>query len=593
MSDVAIEQKEVSKEKMPKQNYIMYPLGTLGRDFLYNFFNSYLLTFILLTKNLSVAQFSSITFIIVAARIFDALNDPIMGGIVENTRTKWGKYKPWQLIGAVLTGAVIIAMFNVNLYGWEFIGFLAFGYFLFSITFTINDISYWGMMPTLTSNPEERDKLMSITQVFCAIGGGLAGVLVPTLTTGEIGVKVFGNSIAGYKYLSIIVAIMMIAFQLFTIFGVKEKPLPANFAKIPRLKIKDMIKVIAKNDQLLWASLVMLLFNIGTNVVVGGLGMMYSYFEFGYDGMLWTVFGAGFAVVSVCFTVFYPWISKKMGRDKALYSAGFAIIVGYVLMMIFGLTLPNIVLFTVPFLNVTVTLKYLIMLICYTVAGWGQGFYLIGVINIANTVEYNEYKTGKREEGLIFSLRPLTAKMGSAIMQGLVSLVFVMAGVLTITNGISDFENQASQGIITPEAKLDGIRNLIANVPEKNKMILLVCLCLIPAIFAAVALIIHKKKFKLNESQMEFMLREIEARKKEETENEGGAEGDCTVENVDTDFEITDVSVNDAFDYTTENCACDTLENDGSGESADGSTIDEIADNVKDAETVQNEKIDE
>lgn len=593
MSDVAIEQKEVSREKMPKQNYIMYPLGTLGRDFLYNFFNSYLLTFILLTKNLSVAQFSSITFIIVAARIFDALNDPIMGGIVENTRTKWGKYKPWQLIGAVLTGAVIIAMFNVNLYGWEFIGFLAFGYFLFSITFTINDISYWGMMPTLTSNPEERDKLMSITQVFCAIGGGLAGVLVPTLTTGEIGVKVFGNSIAGYKYLSIIVAIMMIAFQLFTIFGVKEKPLPANFAKIPRLKIKDMIKVIAKNDQLLWASLVMLLFNIGTNVVVGGLGMMYSYFEFGYDGMLWTVFGAGFAVVSVCFTVFYPWISKKMGRDKALYSAGFAIIVGYVLMMIFGLTLPNIVLFTVPFLNVTVTLKYLIMLICYTVAGWGQGFYLIGVINIANTVEYNEYKTGKREEGLIFSLRPLTAKMGSAIMQGLVSLVFVMAGVLTITNGISDFENQASQGIITPEAKLDGIRNLIANVPEKNKMILLVCLCLIPAIFAAVALIIHKKKFKLNESQMEFMLREIEARKKEETENEGGAEGDCTVENVDTDFEITDVSVNDAFDYTTENCACDTLENDGSGESADGSTIDEVADNVKDAETVQNEKIDE
>lgn len=520
MSDVAIEQKEVSREKMPKQNYIVYPLGTLGRDFLYNFFNSYLLTFILLTKNLSVAQFSSITFIIVAARIFDALNDPIMGGIVENTRTKWGKYKPWQLIGAVLTGAVIIAMFNVNLYGWEFIGFLAFGYFLFSITFTINDISYWGMMPTLTSNPEERDKLMSITQVFCAIGGGLAGVLVPTLTTGEIGVKVFGNSIAGYKYLSIIVAIMMIAFQLFTIFGVKEKPLPANFAKIPRLKIKDMIKVIAKNDQLLWASLVMLLFNIGTNVVVGGLGMMYSYFEFGYDGMLWTVFGAGFAVVSVCFTVFYPWISKKMGRDKALYSAGFAIIVGYVLMMIFGLTLPNIVLFTVPFLNVTVTLKYLIMLICYTVAGWGQGFYLIGVINIANTVEYNEYKTGKREEGLIFSLRPLTAKMGSAIMQGLVSLVFVMAGVLTITNGISDFENQASQGIITPEAKLDGIRNLIANVPEKNKMILLVCLCLIPAIFAAVALIIHKKKFKLNESQMEFMLREIEARKHSESESE-------------------------------------------------------------------------
>ena len=88
----------VTEDRILIRNLFMFPLGTLGRDFLYHFFNSYLLTFILLTKSLTDAQFASITIIIICARIFDALNDPIMGGMVENTRTKWGKYKPWQLI---------------------------------------------------------------------------------------------------------------------------------------------------------------------------------------------------------------------------------------------------------------------------------------------------------------------------------------------------------------------------------------------------------------------------------------------------------------------------------------------------------------
>lgn len=79
-------------EKLSNRNLFMYALGTLGRDFLYNLFNGYLLSFCVFTKNLNTAQFTAITFIIIAARIFDALNDPIMGGIVENTRTKWGKY---------------------------------------------------------------------------------------------------------------------------------------------------------------------------------------------------------------------------------------------------------------------------------------------------------------------------------------------------------------------------------------------------------------------------------------------------------------------------------------------------------------------
>lgn len=543
-----------SSDKLSLRNLLMFPIGTIGRDFLYNFFNGYLLSFCVFTKHLNVAQFSAITIIIVAARIFDAFNDPIMGGIVENTRTKWGKYKPWQLIGAALTAGVIIALFNIPVDGWSFIALLAVMYFLFSITFTMNDISYWGMMPTLTSDAHDRDKLTSFTQIMCAVGGGLAGLIVPMLTNGDNAIG--GSAATGYGVLAIVAAVLMFAFQLFTIFGVQEKPLPKNLLKTPPLKLKDMFRVLIKNDQLLWCALVMLLFNIGTNVVGGGLGMMYVYFEFGYNGMLWTVFGLGFAVVSTLFTLFYPWLSKKYGRDNLLYSCGIAIIVGYGLMMILGLTVPNILLFEV--LGMQITLRFVLMLLAYTVAGWGGGFYMIMVINMANTVEYNEYKTGKREEGLIFSLRPFTAKMGSALMQGLVSLVYIIAGVVTYTNQLTDIDRGLG-GDATYES-------VIAMVPDDSKIKLLVFTCVIPMVFLAVALIIYKKKCFLNEKKMSEMLAVIEERKEEQRmledyqECAGGAQDVFAEESASADNapeQAESVPVNDVLDEATsdnQNC---------------------------------------
>lgn len=504
-------------EKLSNRNLFMYALGTLGRDFLYNLFNGYLLSFCVFTKNLNTAQFTAITFIIIAARIFDALNDPIMGGIVENTRTKWGKYKPWQLIGAISTSAVIVTLFTVPAQGWAFIGLLGAMYFLFSITFTMNDISYWGMMPTLTNNPHDRDKLMTVTSISVSIGGGLAGLVIPTFAMGEN--PVGGNSSVAFGIMAVIAVVMMCGFQMFTIFGVKEKPLPKNLMKTPPMKIKDMFKVLFKNDQVMWSALVMLLFNVGTNVVGGGLGMMYIYFDNAYNGTLWTVFGLGYAVVTTVFTLFYPALAKKYGRDKLLYSCGLAIIIGYALMMILGLTVPKIVLFEV--LGMKITLRFILTFLAYTVAGWGGGFYMIMVINMANTVEYNEYKTGKRDEGLIFALRPLTAKMGSALMQGLVSLVYIVAGVLKYTNQFADID----KGLITDMTKQDVVNALQASASgQKSTMILLVCTCAIPMVFMAIALIVYKNKFFLNETTVNEMILAVEARKAEEMSEEEQSE---------------------------------------------------------------------
>ena len=81
--------------KQRKKNLIMFPLGTIGRDMVYNLVTSYLLTYVLFTRALTAAQLAAISAIMVGARVFDALNDPIMGNIIERTRTRWGKFKPW------------------------------------------------------------------------------------------------------------------------------------------------------------------------------------------------------------------------------------------------------------------------------------------------------------------------------------------------------------------------------------------------------------------------------------------------------------------------------------------------------------------
>ena len=488
------------------KNMLMFSLGTIGRDFLYFLFNSFLMTFILFTKTIDNKMLMVVGAIIAVARIFDALNDPIMGGIVENTRTKWGKYKPWQLLGAVLTGAVIISVFCVKLDGWSYIGFLAFAYLMFSITFTMNDISYWGMLPSLTSDEHERNKLTSCAQLLASAGVGLASLLIPLFTTGSLAKW---GAPTGYKVIGIISAVLMVLFQLFTILGVKEKPLPPiKPDKSDRLTLKKMFQTIAKNDQLLWCALIMLIFSIGTGVVGGGLLTMYVYFEFGYEGGYTLLIGLGYGIISTLFTATYPWLSKKFGRNKILYSAGIATIFGFALMLIFALAIPT----GAPKSSEWFA-KFILIAVAYTFIGYGAGFYMIMVINMANTVEYNEWKYGQRNESLIFSLRPFTAKLSSALTQVLVIVVYAVASITTYTNAISNIEKEASRNLITNKVKMEKITEIINKVSLQDRQILVSCMCIIPIVFMIVALILYKKKCTLSETRLAEMVRETEARK--------------------------------------------------------------------------------
>ena len=121
--------------KQQKKNMLMFPMGTIGRDMVYCLVTNFLLTYIMFTKGLTAAQLAAVTAIMVIARVFDALNDPIMGNIIESTRSRWGKFKPWLVIGILLTTIVVFTVFSTTLKGWSFI--ILFGVFYFSFSIPI------------------------------------------------------------------------------------------------------------------------------------------------------------------------------------------------------------------------------------------------------------------------------------------------------------------------------------------------------------------------------------------------------------------------------------------------------------------------
>ena len=485
--------------KRVRKNLIMYPLGTVGRDMVYALFANFLLTFVLITKNLTDAQLAAITAIMVAARVFDALNDPIMGNIIEKTRTKWGKFKPWLLIGGITSSLVVIAAFNNNgINGWSFVIYFGVIYFLYSITYTMNDISYWGMIPALSSNADTRNQFTSRATLFAGIGSTLASVLIPMLTTGSMAIG--GNAVTAYGLVAIIICILSPLFAMFTLFGVKENR--SDMAKpAPRISLKMIAKTITGNDQLMWIALIFLLHQIGNGLVVGGIGSFYIYFEFGYAGGLYSLFTMLGMSVTAFLMIFYPAISRKFQRKRLLGILQNVAIVGYMTMLLAGLFMPG-----------GMMLKFYIMTVGYMLANFGQyGFYLVMMISIINTVEYNEHKHGKRAEAIISSLRPFLTKLGSALCVALTSATYLIFKVTGITNGISAAENTAAMDATFN--KEQAIGNLLSNVQKSQSTGLLLAMTLVPLAFMLAAFFLYRAKYKLDEPEYERICQELESRR--------------------------------------------------------------------------------
>ena len=486
-------------EKTTKKNLLMFPLGTVGRDIIYNLVTSYLLTFVLFTRNLNTAQLSAITAIMVAARIFDALNDPVMGNIIERTRTKWGKFKPWLAIGILTTSLVVYGMFNTNLTGWSFVWYFGFMYFAYSITYTMHDISYWGMVPALSSDADTRNKFTSRATLFAGIGGVLAASLIPMFTAGESAIG--GNAVTAYGIVALAAAILGPLFLAFTIFGVKEER-NASDEPAPPVSFKKIISTITGNSQLVWIAVIFLLQQIGNGIVLSGIGQTYIYVEFGYKGVYFTMFQMLGMMVTAFLMIFYPAISKKFGRKKLMNWLMITGAAGYAIMLAAGI------------LPLEAGIRFAFLTFGYMLANFGQyGFYLIMMIPIMNTVEFNEYEHGVRDEAIIGSLRPFLTKMASALTVAIANLTYIVFGILKYTNGISEFEQAANAGEMTSEAKADAITELLKGVQRTQSSGLLIVMTVVPLILMYLSYILYAKKYTLDEPEYERICNELEKRR--------------------------------------------------------------------------------
>jgi len=486
------------------KNRWTYSLGGIGRDMAYKLFNSQILIFIMLTRNVSIEMLAVIGTIMMSCKVFDALNDPIMGIIIENTRTKFGKFKPWILIGVLTNSIVLVLMFSSNLEGWPFVVFFGIMYVVWSMTYTMNDIGYWSMLPALSSDSKERNKNTSLANLCAAMGGGTTLFIAPLLTVGKLG---FTGSVAtNYSILTIIICAFFIGCQLLTILGVKEDSnlLPKNAIKKKNKGIKKLFSALKNNDQLRWVAICMLIYNLA-NSIIGCMMTMYIYMQFKYDGGPAGTFNLLFGLMGSAALILYPIISRKLNRKAMFTIAAGSAVFGYLCFFFTGIAWP---------------------MSFYVLAGWGvfisfgqSLFQNILTISIANTVEYNEWKTGERDEGILFSLKPLMSKFADALEIGVITIVYGALGINTVTNKISELENAVRVGEITKleknqliETMLDGVRN------SSTLTWMRACMALIPVVLIIIAYIISRRKFTIDEKQYDIMLIDIAAKKKSDLE---------------------------------------------------------------------------
>lgn len=454
-------------EKTNKRNRFTYGLGTVGRDMVYTMISMYLMFYLTDVLSLDTKVLWWVTAIILGARIFDALNDPVMGVIVDNTQTKWGKYKPWILTGIILAGIITILLFvDFGLKGAAYIVVFGVLYVLWGITYTMNDISYWSMMPSLSKSQSEREIIGSVARICASVGLFAVVTLVVPITTALAGVV--GSLQKAYLVFVIILVMIMWVFQSITLLGVKEdRSVPENKE---HTTLREMVKVIFKNDQLLVTAISMALFMIGY-MTTTSFGIYYFKYVYGDEGM-YSVFAVVLGVSQIVAMVSFSFLTKVMKR-KTLYLVATAMVVmGYIIFFF----APNT---TMLYIGIAGVLLFI-----------GEAYIqLMMLMFLTDSVEYGEWKFGKRNGSVTLSVQSFINKLGGAIANGVVGAVVIISGMKTAETA--------------------------ADMTSKGLLIFKVAMMILPLICIVIGFVIYRAKYILDEEMYAKIVEELDERKKQ------------------------------------------------------------------------------
>jgi len=454
-----------------------YGIGAVGKDMVYMLSASYILYYY---QDLLGVEAWIMGVILLIARVFDAFNDPIMGVVVAKTRTKWGKFRPWIMIGTLTNAVILYLMFACppSLKGSGLVAYAAIFYIVWGMTYTMMDIPYWSMVPSLTESGKERENLSALARSCAGVGSSLI-VIITMLAVTALG-KMFGNDgmsenaieVVGFKWFALIVAVLFVIFTVILCLAVKENPT----TDMKTASVKDMFRALIQNDQAMTVVVAIVLVNTAIYMTSN---LLIYFFKYDLGGESWkgdyTLFNTfGGAMQILAMMILFPLLRKFFNTVKMYYVSVGSAIFGYLVLLALSiLGINNVFVFFVP------------------------GFFIfaaVGLLNVlvtvflANTVDYGELKNDRRDESVIFSMQTFVVKLASGISALMASLC------LQIFNISKDEE-------------------ALATVGSGSVMGLRMTMTLIPIAGLIVAYIVFSKKFTLSDERVKEISTELKARK--------------------------------------------------------------------------------
>ncbi len=450
--------------KLSAGRKLCFGVGALGKDLCYAMISTFLMIYLTDTVGLAPLFVGNLFLV---ARVWDAVNDPMMGFMVDNTRTRWGKFRPWILIGTLLNSVIMIFMFrDPGLEGFSQYAYFSVIYILWGMTYTVMDIPYWSMLPSLSSTQKERESMSVIPRIFASSAWLLMGAFGIALRN-RLG---NGDESKGYAAMAVVISVVFIATILITVVFVKDRSSldAAEGKKAQRTSLKDAIHVITANDQLKVYIGVVLAYNMLVQLA-GGMAMYYFKYVTG-DEDLFPFFttAASFAEIIALFA--FPVLSRFMNKKQVFAVASFTPAVGLIALLVFGYVAPT----NIP-----------LIILCGLLYKFGSGLTLgATTVMLADVIDYGEVKLGTRNESIVASFQTLLVKTASAVAGWLIGVGLTIVGY-------------------------------VQNVPQTPETIMgmRILMGIIPSIVTVLAFVIYVKGYKLDSSYMEDISNQLKAKK--------------------------------------------------------------------------------
>lgn len=393
-----------------KEKY-SFGIGALGKDLCYAIVSSYLMIYF--TDSIGLAP-AFVGNLFLVARLWDAVNDPAMGMIVDNTKTKMGKFRPWILIGTLLNAVVLVFLFKrpEGLGGSALYTYYSIMYILWGMTYTVMDIPYWSMLPSLSKTNEERAQMSVIPRIFasCAwlIMGAFGISIVNTLGS--------GNQTKGYEYFAIIIAIIFAITSIITVVNVKDSSCKTTVTnkKSEKTSLKKAFKLIKENDQLMVFIGVVLAYNLVAQLS-GGMSIYYFKYVVGNENM-YQVFTAFAGLAEIAALMLFPMLSKMMSKKGVFRLACYLPAVGLIILLFAGIFVPQ---------------NAMLIALSGIILKLGSGFTLgATTVMLADVIDYGEVRFGSRNESIIASFQTLLVKTASAVSGWLIGVGLTIVGYM-------------------------------------------------------------------------------------------------------------------------------------------------------------------